>query len=121
MVGEASQQFAHIQQLPMMDEPGCAGLFRSHDLFIAACWSEAGCHAARAALACGLPVLHVNEGSYGELVGFGGLSFLGSSDVLVQLDRIASNLEAFRSCIWMQSIDEIAGRYIELARRLLAE
>jgi len=68
-----------------------------------------------------LPALYLDSGGNSELVGFGGLPFTGTDDVLQQLAHLAVGLDAFRSGIWVSTIDEIACQYLELARLLVAD
>jgi glycosyltransferase involved in cell wall biosynthesis len=120
-VGRIQQEFQQIRHVPPQDSRGLGELLRQHDLYIAASRNDPCSNALLEALACGLPALYLDEGGHGELVGHGGLPFKNTEDVLPQLDRLAASPEAFRSCIWVQTIDEIARQYIELARLLEAD
>ena len=120
-VGRVQQQFQHIRHVPSQDSRRLAELLRQQDLYITASRNDPCSNALLEALASGLPALYLNQGGHPELVGQGGLPFEGIEDVLPQLDRLADGLEGFRSCIWVQRIDEIACQYIELARLLMAD
>jgi glycosyltransferase involved in cell wall biosynthesis len=120
-VGRVQQQFRHIRHVPSQESRRLAELLRQQDLYITASRNDPCSNALLEALACGLPALYLNQGGHPELVGQGGLPFEGTEDVLPQLDRLAAGLEGFRSCIWVQRIDEIACQYIELARLLMAD
>lgn len=80
---------------------------------------EACSNALLEALSCGLPVLYLDDGANGELTRLGGLPFKQKEEALSQLDRIANNVDMFRRCIHVQSIEEIAGKYIELFKTVL--
>jgi glycosyltransferase involved in cell wall biosynthesis len=120
-VGRVQQEFDTIRHVPPQDSRRLAELLRAHDLYLAASRNDPCSNALLEALACGLPALYLDSGGHGELVGFGGLPFRDSGDVLPQLDRLAAGIDAFRSCIWIPTIDEIARQYIELARLLVSE
>jgi len=118
-VGRIQQSFREIRHLPAQDSRQLGETLRSHDLFITASQSDPCSNALLESLSCGLPALYYQDGGHGELVGFGGLPFTGTGDVLAQLERLTASLEAFRSCIWLPTIDEIARQYLELARLLV--
>jgi len=71
------------------------------------------------ALACGLPALYRNGGGSSELVGFGGLAFEGAEEFMDNLERMVQGYEMFQSCVTIKGMDEIAARYIDLAREIL--
>jgi glycosyltransferase involved in cell wall biosynthesis len=118
-VGRVQQTFDRIRHVPPQDSHRLAELLRAHDLYLAPNRNEPASNALLEALTCGLPVLYLDSGGSPELVVFGGLPFTDTSDILPQLDRLATNLDTFRSCIWVPTIDEIARQYIELARLLV--
>ena len=118
-VGRVQQSFDNIRHIPPQDSHNLANLLREHDIYITASHHEPCSNALLEALACGLPAIYRNDGGNRELVGFGGLPFEGEHDVLGQIDRLADNLEAFRSVIYCKSIDEVAGKYLDLARRVV--
>ena len=49
----------------------------------------------------------------------GGLPFRDESSLMAALERIASQHETLRACVWVESMDEIARRYIEVAQATL--
>lgn len=120
-VGRVRAQFRHVRHVPPQDSRRLGDLLREHDLYVAASQHDPCSNAMLEALACGLPVLYLDQGGHAELVGYGGLPFRGPEDLPAQLDRLAAGLEAFRACIWISTIDEIARRYVELARLLMAD
>jgi len=120
-VGRIQFDFSNIRHIPPQDSRHLGELLRQHDLYITASRNEPCSNALLEAMACSLPALYLNQGGHGELVGFGGLPFDGPEDLLTQLDLLAGNLDAYRNCIWLQTIDEIAKRYIELVRLLVSD
>ena len=71
------------------------------------------------ALSCGLPAVYLNDGGNAELTGFGGLPFADMEGCLHAIDRMASDYTTFQRGVWVQSIDEIADRYVALCRQVL--
>ena len=61
----------------------------------------------------------MNDAGNGELVQFGGLPFSGFENAMEQINRLTDNYEAFQSLIHVASIDEIACKYIELAKTVM--
>ncbi len=118
-VGRVKETFQHIRHVPPQDSESLAGILRDHDIFLSVSHNEPCSNALLEALACGLPALYRNDGGNGELVSFGGLPFGDENDVLVQLDRIAGQYDSFQGLICINSIEEIAGKYIALARKLV--
>lgn len=118
-VGRIHHTFKHIKHLPPQDSSRLADLLRQHDIYITASQNDPCSNALLEALACGLPALYYEQGGHGELAQFGGLPFKNNEEALLQLDRLAGNVEMFRQCIHVQSIDEIARKYIELFKTVL--
>jgi glycosyltransferase involved in cell wall biosynthesis len=117
-VGRVQQQFQNIKYIEPQDSKTLAQILRDHDIYITASQHEPCSNALLEALACGLPALYRNDGGNRELVGFAGLPFDDESDCLAQLDRLAAGYDSFQSLIFIKSIDQIAGKYIELAKRV---
>ncbi|NIA04800.1 MAG: glycosyltransferase [Proteobacteria bacterium] len=118
-VGRVKQRFSHINHIEAQGSKGLADLLRRHDIYITASRHEPCSNALLEALACGLPALYRNDGGNPELVGYGGLPFNDERDVLSQLDRLVAGYDAFRAMISIRSMDEIAGRYIDLAEKMI--
>lgn len=118
-VGRSKERFENIRHIQPQSSKPLAHILRQHDIYIMASQHEACSNALIEALACGLPVLYLDDGANGELAQFGGLPFKNNEEALLQLDRLAGNVEMFRQCIHVQSIDEIARKYIELFKTVL--
>lgn len=118
-VGRVQETFSRIRHVPPQDSAHLAELLRQHDIYITASQNEPCSNALLEALACGLPALYLQDGSHGSLVGQGGLPFQGTGDVLGQLERLARHHEAFRRCIRVPTMREIAERYVDVARALV--
>lgn len=118
-VGRVNQEFENIKHISPQDSEDLADLLRKHDIYITASLHEPCSNALLEALACGMPALYRNDGGSSELVEFGGLPFDDKADFLHQLNRLASYLESFQSTIYLKSIEEIAGSYLSLARKVV--
>lgn len=118
-VGRVQQSFDNICHIPPQDSDSLAKILREHDIYISASFNEPCSNALLEALSCGLPSLYRNEGGNRELVGFGGLAFDGKEDFRAKLERIVACYEQFQSVIFIQSIEEIAARYLALAKRVV--
>jgi glycosyltransferase involved in cell wall biosynthesis len=117
-VGRVQQKFQNIRYIEPQDSNSLAQILRDHDIYITASQHEPCSNALLEALACGLPSLYRNDGGNRELVGFSGLPFNDETDCLGQLDRLANNFISYQSLIYIKSIDEIAKKYIDLAKRV---
>ena len=72
------------------------------------------------ALACGLPVLYLNDGGHPEIVGQAGLPFCESEGLLSQLDRLVENYEIYQSLIHVRSMEEFAMNYVAALEQISA-
>jgi glycosyltransferase involved in cell wall biosynthesis len=118
-IGRTQEQFSRIRHVGPLPSGALAGALRAADVYVTASRNEPCSNALLEALACGLPALYLDDGSHGELVGQGGLPFRDVEEFLRNLDRIAADYEAFRSCVWVDSMVEIARRYIDLFQAIL--
>lgn len=118
-VGQSLQTFTRIKHIPPQDSEHLAEILRQHDVYVMASQSEACSNALIEALACGLPAVYLENGGNGEVTGLGGLPFNDMEEALSAIDRVAANYEAFQESIWVESIESIARRYLEVAERLM--
>jgi glycosyltransferase involved in cell wall biosynthesis len=120
-VGRIKEDFRQIRHVPPCDSRSLGALLREHDLYLTASQNDPCSNALLEAMACGLPALYLDQGGHGELVGFGGLPFSGENDVLAQLEALSARLDSFRACLWQLSIEDVARRYIDLARQVMED
>lgn len=118
-VGRVQQRFANIQHIPPQDSHSLAELLRRHDAFVSTSQREPCSNALLEALSCGLPALYRNDGGNPELVKGGGVPFRDESDILQKLERLVREYGQYRAAIDVGSINEVAERYIQLARDLM--
>lgn len=117
-VGRTKECFSNINYIEAVPSEELAELLRQHDIYLSASQHEPCSNALLEALSCGLPALYRDDGGNPELVSFGGLPFNDESDVLAQLDRLANNYKRYQRLIHVRSMDDIADRYIRLARQI---
>jgi len=117
-IGRVQEQFEHINHIQPVPSDELATLLRQHDLYVSVSLHEPCSNALLEALACGLPALYRKDGGNPELVSFGGLPFTDEEDVLAKLDRLVEDIVSFQNLISLKSIDEIASKYVSLAKRI---
>jgi glycosyltransferase involved in cell wall biosynthesis len=115
-VGKASEHFQHICYVPPVSSEKLADILRQHDIYITASQNDPCSNALIEALACGLPALYLNDGGHPELVGYGGLPFNNTKEIIPQLDLLVENYEMFQRLIVVPSINDVAEKYISLLR-----
>jgi len=115
-VGRASESFDHIREIPPVPQEELARILRQHDVYITASRNDPCSNAVLEALACGLPVLYLDDGGHPELVGQGGLPFTNEEEILSQLDALLENYSTFQNLIVVPDLDEVAGKYLELLK-----
>jgi len=111
-VGNSDAPFSNIETLAPQPSEKLADLLRAHDIFVAPSLVEACSNSFLEAMHCGLPAAARNNSSHPELLNGNGLLFEGTADILSTIDKIAANLEEYRSAPRnVLSIDMVAERY----------
>ncbi len=118
-VGNVSESFRRIRHIPPVSSEELAAILRNHDIYIAASRNDPCSNALIEAMACGLPALYVNDGGHPELVGYGGLPFEDKEEILPQLERLVEYYETFQRLIAVSKMEEVAEKYLTLARELV--
>ncbi|HUS70381.1 MAG TPA: glycosyltransferase [Anaerolineae bacterium] len=117
-VGRASERFDRIRQVAPVPSHELADILRQHDIYIIASRNDPCSNALIEALACGLPVLYLNDGGHPELAGYGGLPFNEVDDVLPQLEALVEDYMMFQNLIVVPSLNDVADRYLALLREV---
>lgn len=117
-VGRAQESFSRLRHLPAMPSEKLAAQLREHDIYITASQSDPCSNAVLEALACGLPVLYLNDGGHPEIVGQGGLPFSRPEEIIEQLERLVESYEIYQSLIHVRSMREVAEDYLTAARQV---
>jgi glycosyltransferase involved in cell wall biosynthesis len=93
-------------------------LLRNHDIYITASKNDPCSNALIEALSCGLPAIYYEDGGHPELVKAGGLAFRTEEEILTQLDDMVENYETFQNLISVSKLEDVAGKYIQIAREI---
>ena len=115
-VGRVAEKFDHIRVHEPVDSQTLAGLLKQHDIYLTASQQDPCSNALVEALSCGLPAAYYRDGGHPELVEFGGIGFRAPEEVPDILERLAASYEAFQRNIWVDSMDDLAQKYIDCAR-----
>jgi len=118
-VGRTQECFKHIRTIPPLPSAQLAKVLRQHDIYITASRNEACSNALIEALSCGLPTLFLNDSSNPEVVGWGGVPFDNESDMLSRLYELAENIESYKRCIRVDSLQDVAMKYLHLAKEVI--
>ena len=114
-VGRIDATFRNIKHIPPQTSKSLGQILREQDIYLTASENDPCSNALLEALACGLPALYFESGGHGELTGFGGLPFKDPDQLLLQLNRLVNHYDSFRAGIWVESIEDIAAKYIAAA------
>jgi hypothetical protein len=91
---------------------------RQHDIYITASRNEPSSNSLIEALHCRLPAVYRIGSSHGTIVGSGGEGFGGKDDVIETIEKVAVNLEKYRSQIHLKSLEEVADIYYLFCRKI---
>lgn len=112
-VGNSPFKFSNIRQLPAQPPDILADLLRAHDIYITGSRHESCSNALLEALASGLPAVAIDSGSNSELVGLGGITYTGTSDVSAAIEQAALRLLELRGRVTSPSIVSAGDSYRE--------
>ncbi|TSK08990.1 MAG: glycosyltransferase family 4 protein [Geobacter sp.] len=115
-IGRCSEKLINIRMVEPLPSRELAGELRRHDIYITASSNDPCSNAVIEALACGLPVIYLNDGGHPEIVGLGGLPFDSADEIPELLDKIGANYKMFQNLIAIPAMDEVAGKYLQLLR-----
>jgi glycosyltransferase involved in cell wall biosynthesis len=118
-IGNSPVAFRNIKSAPPVDSRELASILRQHDIFITASVNDPCSNSLIEGLSCGLPALVRNSGGHPEIIGQGGLTFDGVTDVLSVLDEMAESYDEIQGAIHMANIHDIAASYIDFAERCI--
>jgi glycosyltransferase involved in cell wall biosynthesis len=113
-VGRTAAPLPYGRTLPAVPSHEVAALLREHDVLVTASRHESCPNHVLEALACGLPVVYVDSGATGELVGAAGLPFDDREQLPALLDRAAAELDRLRAEIRVPTIADVADRYLSV-------
>jgi len=115
-VGRVSEEFEFIRHIPPVSSQKLAQFLRQHDIYITAGQNDSCSNALIEALSCGLPALYLASGGHAELVGYGGLPFHDTEEILPQLDALVDDYETFQNLISVPSLTSVTNKYLDILR-----
>ncbi|MCP8319030.1 MAG: glycosyltransferase [Candidatus Methylarchaceae archaeon HK01B] len=118
LVGRGFERFNHVRHFPPVPSEQLADFLRQHDIYIIASQNDPCSIELIEALACGLPVLYLNDGGHSELVGYGGLPFKNMDEILPKLETLVENYKMFQNLILVPSLDDAAKKYLTLLQEV---
>lgn len=120
-VGRIKETFSHIHHVAPVGSEELAGILRQHDIFVTATQKDACSNAIIEALACGLPVVCLNDGGSPELVRAGGKCFKDVSNLLLCLDEVVKHYSAYQESIQLNDITTVAQCYLDVIHRVMLQ
>jgi glycosyltransferase involved in cell wall biosynthesis len=117
-VGRIEEAFQNIRVIEPVDSKSLADHLRAHDIYLTASQKDPCSNSLVEALFCGLPAVYLADGGHPELVEFGGIGFTRHEEIPGALDAIVKNYASFQNTIWLDTMDELAQKYIDCARHL---
>jgi glycosyltransferase involved in cell wall biosynthesis len=113
-LGRSPAAFTNIRTIPPLASAGVAAELRAHDIFVIASRNEPCSNALIEALSCGLPVVYLDSGSHGELVGGAGLPFQSADEVPDRLERVARDHAAFAARVAPPRLADVVDQYLSV-------
>jgi glycosyltransferase involved in cell wall biosynthesis len=110
-IGNCPIKVSNIIHIKPLNSTLLADRLRGHDLYITASKNDPCPNSLLEALHCKLPAIALNSGGHPELIGNGGITFEGESDVISAIEKVASNLESYRNNISVPDISHVAEQY----------
>lgn len=120
-VGNAPGEFKHVKHIKPEGSGELARLLQAHDIFITASENDPCSNSLIEALTCGLPAVVLRSGGHPEIIGSGGETFSTSAESIGAIDKVANNLEEYRSRISVPSISDVGNRYLQLGELALRQ
>jgi len=117
-VGNSPVAFTNLNHIPAQSSEELANILREHDIFITACRDDACSNALIEALHCRLPAVVLDSGGNREILGDGGVTFAGKSDLLQAVDVVTDGLEPYSRAITVPGIAEVAQAYCEFGKTI---
>ena len=110
--GRSPYEFENIKDLGVLRSDELANILKTQDIFITASKNDPCSNSLIEALMCGLPALALDSGGHPEIVQRGGLLFTDEHNLLNKIDHLSSNLQTYRDKIEVDSIENVADKYI---------
>lgn len=118
IVAATDYLYENIKVIAPVTQEVLSDLLRSSDVYITASRIESCTNASLEALHCGLPVIAPNDSSHPEFMPSADLLFDKKEDIPELLEKLSKDLEKYQKEIIVESIDNIAERYLCFATEL---
>ena len=113
-VGRMASELKNIRVVPPVPSHELAEFLRENDVYLTASRNDPCSNSLVEALSCGLPAIYLKSGGHPELVGKAGLGFDTAEEIPSLLDQMGSALDGFQNQISVLSMENVAGRYLEV-------
>ena len=114
--GRTQVAFDNVAVVAALPSHQLGDLLRAQDVFLAASRDDPCSNALLEGLACGLPAVYLRSGGHPELVGGAGVGFDSAEEVPAALARLRDELDERRAAIRVQSLRDVADRYLDVLR-----
>lgn len=115
-VGRVDAEFKNIRLIPPVGSAEMGNYLRQADIYIFASQFDSCSNALLEALSSGMPAIYHKSGGSPELVREGGVGFDNQEEIPAALDKIAADLEGYRSRIKVRSLPDVAADYLRVFR-----
>lgn len=113
-VGRTKADFTKANIIPAVPSEELGDILRKHDIYIAASEDDPCSNALIEALACGLPAAYRRSGGHPELVKDGGEGFSTNEELLLAVEKVASDYPAYQAKIEIASLREVTDEYLRV-------
>lgn len=110
-VGNSPILFKNIKTLKPLPSIDLAKELRQSDIFISPAKDDACSNAILESLACGLPVVALDSGSNGELIGQAGILFNNEASLLSGIEKVSQDMDTYRNRIIIKDIKTVSCEY----------
>lgn len=110
-IGNSPIKFENIKMIAPLSSEKISEYLKKSDIYITASKADPCSNSLIEALHCGLPSVVFNDGGHPEIVGNGGETFQGKTDILKKIDKVAKNYELYQSEINLPVLSDVAINY----------
>lgn len=117
-IGQSPTSFKNIKMTRALPQEELAERVKKCDIFFTATENDTCSNSLLEALSCGLPTIGLKSGGTTELISAGGGVYEHNTEILPLIDKVALNLENFRSKIKIDNMETIGHRYYEFIKQI---
>ena len=119
-VGRSNLKFKHFDMKGVLSSEDLAKEFKKSHIFITGTEDDTCSNCILESQACGLPVIAYKSGGNPEIVS-GGEVFVDFNDLHEKIEKVANNLDFYRSNIQVNKMADIGKQYLDFAERVYCE